>query len=100
MWLVVTGLTAHKEFIAHLPRTQSMKLSIEINMDNDAFQSGDSGIEVARILHKIAVKSHESGGLEIDYCGEGEQNIHDINGNKCGHWIITDMPEFDPAWHD
>ena len=80
-----------------------MKLSIEINMDNDAF-SGDyelgSGIEVARILHKIAVKSHESGGLELDYCGEGEQNIHDVNGNKCGHWIITDMPEFDPAWHD
>jgi len=77
-----------------------MKLSIEIEMDNAAFESGDSGIEVARILHKIAVRSHESGGLEIDYLGEGEQIIHDFNGNKCGHWIITDLPEFITGFHD
>ncbi len=77
-----------------------MKLSIEINMDSAAFDGSMSGYEVAKILTKLASKSYESNGLEIDYCGEGEQPIKDSNGNKCGHWIITDMPEFDPAWHD
>lgn len=77
-----------------------MKLSIEINLDNDAFEAGDSGYEVAKILTKLASKSMESNGLEIDYLGEGEQPIKDSNGNKCGHWIITDMPEFIPGFHD
>ena len=77
-----------------------MKLSIEINLDNDAFEAGDSGYEVAKILTKLASKSMESNGLEIDYLGEGEQPIKDSNGNKCGHWIVTDMPEFIPGFHD
>ena len=77
-----------------------MKLSIEINLDNQAFEAGDSGYEVAKILTKLASKSMESNGLEIDYLGEGEQPIKDSNGNKCGHWIITDMPEFIPGFHD
>ena len=77
-----------------------MKLSIDIEMDNDAFNAGDSGYEVAKILTKLASKSMESNGLEIDYLGEGEQPIKDSNGNKCGHWIITDMPEFIPGFHD
>ena len=77
-----------------------MKLSIEIEMDNAAFDGGMSSYEVARILTKLASKGMESNGLEVDYLGEGEQPIRDSNGNKCGHWIITDMPEFDPEWHD
>ena len=77
-----------------------MKLSIEIDMDNSCFDGGMSGYEVAKILTKLASKSMETEGLEVDYCGEGEQPIRDSNGNKCGCWIITDMEEFDPAWHD
>ena len=77
-----------------------MKLSIEITMDNAAFDGGMSGYEVAKILTKLASKSMESNGLEVDYCGEGEQIIRDSNGRKCGHWIVTDMPEFIPGFHD
>ena len=77
-----------------------MKLSIEITMDNAAFDGGMSGYEVAKILTKLASKSMESNGLEVDYCGEGEQIIRDGNGGKCGHWIVTDMPEFIPGFHD
>tara|TARA_R100001082_G_scaffold100912_1_gene70253 strand:- start:366 stop:596 length:231 start_codon:yes stop_codon:yes gene_type:complete len=76
-----------------------MKLTIEIEMDNAAFDGGMSGYEVARILTKLASKSHDT-SLEVDYCGEGEQPIRDSNGNKCGHWIITDLPEFITGFHD
>jgi len=77
-----------------------MKLTIEIEMDNACFEGSMSGYEVAKILTELASKSYKSDGLEIDYCGEGEQPIKDSNGNKCGHWIITDMPEFIPGFHD
>ena len=76
-----------------------MKLSIEIEMDNAAFDSM-SGYEGAKILTKLASKSYESNGLEVDYLGEGEQPIKDSNGNQCGHWIVTDLPEFIPGFHD
>jgi hypothetical protein len=77
-----------------------MKLSIEIEMDNAAFDGGMSGYEVAKILTKLASKSYESDGLEVDYMGEGEQPIRDSNGSKCGHWIVTDLPEFITGFHD
>ena len=76
-----------------------MKLSIEIDMDNAAFNGGMSGYEVARILTKLASKSHDS-SLDVDYLGEGEQPIRDSNGNKCGHWIVTALPEFITGFHD
>ena len=76
-----------------------MKLTIEIEMDNAAFDGGMSGYEVARILTKLASKSHES-ALEVDYLGEGEQPLRDSNGAKCGYWIITDLPTFIPGFHD
>ena len=80
-----------------------MKLTIEIDMDNAAFDSM-SGYEVAKILTKLASKSYESNGLEVDYLGEGEQPVRDSNGNKCGYWMVTDLPEdmetFIPNFHD
>ena len=80
-----------------------MKLSIEIDMDNSCFDGGMSGYEVAKILTKLASKSYESNGLEVDYLGEGEQSVRDSNGNKCGYWMVTDLPEmetFIPNFHD
>ena len=76
-----------------------MKLTIEIEMDNAAFDGGMSGYEVARILTKLASKSHDS-SLEVDYLGEGEQPIRDSNGARCGSWIVTDLPTFIPGFHD
>ena len=76
-----------------------MKLSIEIEMDNAAFDGGMSGYEIARILTKLASKTYES-SLDVDYLGEGEQPIRDSNGAKCGHWIVTDLPEFITGFHD
>ena len=76
-----------------------MKLSLEVDMDNAAFDGGLSSFELARIFTRLAAKCHDT-SLEIDYLGEGEQPIRDSNGNKCGHWLITDMPEFIPGFHD
>ena len=72
-------------------------------MDNAAFDGGMSGYEVAKILTKLASKSYESNGLEVDYLGEGEQRISDSNGRKVGYWMVTDLPEmetFMPNFHD
>jgi len=57
-----------------------MKLTININMDNAAFEDGD---ELSRILRTVAFE------LE-DHYEPDERNIRDINGNKVGKWVIED----------
>lgn len=56
-----------------------MKLTLEIDSDNAAFQDGNAGSETARILRKVAAQ------LE-DWPGANEFTIglRDVNGNKCG----------------
>ena len=59
-----------------------MKLSIEINVDNDAFQDEFHGsAEIGRILARIP------GNVAN---GETEGNCRDWNGNKVGQWKITE----------
>jgi len=60
-----------------------MKLTLEINMDNAAFEDAP-GQEAARILHKIACKIQ-------DWPGANEFNLRlsDLNGNKVGHVTVS-----------
>lgn len=62
-----------------------MKITIEINTDNDAFQDR-KGWEVRRILNEI-VK-----GLDYDFMAVNLSNkpLRDINGNVCGHIKIVE----------
>ncbi len=53
------------------------KITIEINLDNDAFQGSDS--ELVSILKKIAKKADENG---TDYLAD--YPIHDSNGSRVG----------------
>jgi hypothetical protein len=59
-----------------------MKIHIEIETDNAAFEGGNAGREVSRILRELATK------LE-DWPGENEWAIglRDFNGNKVGQAI-------------
>jgi len=56
-----------------------MRLTLEIKMDNSAFDDGNNGYEVARILTTLAAKSRDgvlrSGDLSL---------LTDINGNTVG----------------
>jgi hypothetical protein len=56
-----------------------MKLKIEIDLDNAAFEPEFEGHEVARILHEMAE--------EIDYIAlhpSFVRHLQDINGNSVG----------------
>lgn len=53
-----------------------MKLVIEINLDNAAFQEWGGQAEVARILNRYAENVSE--------WGVGERKLLDINGNTVG----------------
>ena len=61
-----------------------MKATIEIEMDNAAFDDG-SGRELARILGELAAKVSR---VEITP-GRG-WNLFDVNGNKVGTVEITE----------
>lgn len=60
-----------------------MKLTLELSLDNAAFES-PSGNEVARILRKYAAL------VEHEDVTPGRALIHDLNGNKVGKLEITD----------
>jgi hypothetical protein len=61
-----------------------MKLSIEIVMDNAAFED-PNGAEAARILAALAAKM-EGGDLSA---GDGGR-LMDYNGNSCGAWSVSE----------
>lgn len=60
-----------------------MKLTIEFNMDNAAFED-DSGAEAARILRKIAADL-DNGGTD--------GRCMDYHGNGVGEWEISGVPD-------
>ena len=61
-----------------------MKLKIEIDMNNAAFEDAGSGVEVARILREIADRNENA----IFQVGDGF-NLKDINGNRTGYLKVT-----------
>ncbi len=58
-----------------------MKLTLTIDMDNAAFEDGNAGPELARILRRVAasVKDDDASAL-VGYVGP----LMDCNGNKVG----------------
>ena len=73
----------------------TMKLSLEMNLDNDAFVSEDNEYainceEVARILNKLSnMLMNQYDGIPLENSGI-EGNLKDINGNKVGSWEIKE----------
>lgn len=80
-----------------------MKLTIVIDLDNDAFQPGpgclpgwkkDRDDEIARILIDLAFRFHygpsgeSSHGYEIEPDGGVHIRLRDTNGNTVGHATI------------
>ena len=62
-----------------------MKLTIEIEMDNDAFESNGNGAEAARILKDLW------DDIDCFDLSDGDGGIlRDINGNKVGFWKVTE----------
>jgi len=60
-----------------------MKLTIEINLDNAAFE--DDPDELSRILRRFE-KEH----IDTLWDFRDSGRLFDINGNAVGHWEITD----------
>lgn len=68
-----------------------MKLTIEIDMENDAFQP-DPGPEIARVLRWVTGSLTDpdgSWGLMPDRVGE-QLRLRDHNGNTVGHFSVTE----------
>jgi hypothetical protein len=59
-----------------------MKLKLEIEMDNDAFQTPPN-VEIARILTKASERV-----LNYGFTFKDKVNLMDSNGNKVGYYII------------
>jgi hypothetical protein len=57
-----------------------MKLVIELNLDNAAFESAPN-LEAARILHGLATDIGRSGPDPLDW---GIWTLRDANGNRVG----------------
>lgn len=62
-----------------------MKVTIDVTCDNDAFHP-DPGIELARILRKLAERVERS----APYPHEWEQALADANGNRVGGLVLDD----------
>lgn len=63
-----------------------MKLTIEIELDNAAFEDGGAE-EVGRILASVAER------IPDPLAVSGELTLHDHNGNWCGRAEITDSAD-------
>ena len=61
-----------------------MKLTIEINLDNDSFQE-DSGTELASLFREIQQKFQ---GIHLSI--GGAHKIRDTNGNTVGKFLIKE----------
>jgi hypothetical protein len=64
-----------------------MKLRIDINMENAAFDD-DPAEEVRRILHEINGRLARGEFAEIFEHG-GKHKLFDINGNRCGQLTFS-----------
>jgi hypothetical protein len=66
-----------------------MKFTLEIDLDNAAFDSADFGSErfgpsIAYVLKTVAQRLDNLGSV-----GDMRASIRDVNGNTCGHWQIV-----------
>ncbi len=63
-----------------------MKITIEINADNAAFEGADCGPELARILATLARRLKD---LDAEGVADADERLRDLNGNTVGHFIVT-----------
>ena len=63
-----------------------MKLKIEIEMDNAAFDGANRNIEAARILRSLAQDMADDVALS---CTGDHETLMDINGNRVGEAKVT-----------
>jgi hypothetical protein len=61
-----------------------MKLAIQIEMDNAAFDGDENGSEAATILRGLAANI-EGVGL----CAKDHGTLYDHNGNRTGAWSVS-----------
>jgi hypothetical protein len=59
-----------------------MKLKIEIEMENAAFDGDEAGPEASRILTELAER------LNFRNLEDVEGNLRDVNGNKVGKVMV------------
>jgi hypothetical protein len=64
-----------------------MNITITINTDNAAFHEDYSGVEVARILRKLADEMETAAYDQDESCGHP---LMDYNGNKVGRYEVTE----------
>ena len=64
----------------------AMKVLITINCGNSAFESGDEGREVARILRALALRAETVGDLS----GGFGPSLFDVNGNRVGDCEVNE----------
>lgn len=57
-----------------------MKIKIEFNCDNAAFQDGDTYGAIAEVIREIADKVENQ---------QDSSGIYDANGHSIGKWAIT-----------
>lgn len=60
------------------------KFILHVHIENDAFQDGNCGQELARILKDVAKKIENETGDDITFF----QTVRDINGNDVGRFAI------------
>lgn len=61
-----------------------MKLKIEIQMDNAAFNEASNGNECGRILRRLAGNIKDA-DLDVEFRG----GLYDLNGNRVGEVKVT-----------
>ena len=64
-----------------------MKLTITLELDNDAFAARSRRAEVRRILEELTVHP-KAFGCSLFNADDG--NLRDINGNTVGHWEVSE----------
>lgn len=66
-----------------------MKLTVEVNLDNDTFDPVN-GVEVSRILAGLAERLWNECLVPSPVCESiVKAPLYDVNGNNCGRWFIT-----------
>lgn len=65
-----------------------MKMTLDIALDNAAFEGGAGAHELGRILEELARKVSGHGPL-----GSMGGKLREINGNTVGSWAIAEEPE-------
>ena len=68
-----------------------MKLVIEVNLDNAAFDDDQNIHELRRIMDDLLERLPDP--LDLT---DGPLNLHDVNGNHCGEARIVDVIQGKP----